>query len=129
MNTLTAVPVGTTNDERTANARGIADAYDEYLAGTPITILIQRRDAMADHLTDADDAVAYVFGYSSAIVAMTRDEEFTTDTQTGTAWSRRQRLSTEEAHRRERQRRLDDMNARSAAWRAQVAAFRAGRAA
>lgn len=66
-------PGGDTSLDRAALAAGIADAYDEHTAGTPLSVLRHRLQMLTEHLDDAPDPyVAYVLGYADAVLTIAR---------------------------------------------------------
>lgn len=74
-----------------AHAAGLADAYDEHTAGTPLAVLAGRLQHMTAHLDRVDDAyTAYVFGYADAVLTIRRHQIATTAAQTQLAYEDRQ---------------------------------------
>jgi hypothetical protein len=86
--TLTPADLGDdTPIDRDARAAGIADAYDEHTAGTPITTLEIRAAHLVDHLHTADDTyTAYVFGYAATALSLRLHQQATATAQTQIAY-------------------------------------------
>ena len=66
-------------------ATGVADAYDEYMAGTDIHTLVRRSHEMLDAPTSSIPAELYLAGYANTIVALLNGHIATITAQTNVA--------------------------------------------
>jgi hypothetical protein len=83
---LIPAPPGDNNPtDLDARAAGIADAYDDHTAGTPLTVMYDRLEWMTSNAKSAA-FTAYVLGYSSAVLSMRLHDKAMTDAQTTIAF-------------------------------------------
>lgn len=87
--TLAPAPLGGDDNpiDQAARAAGTADAYDDHVAGVPLTVLEGRRAELIAHLPEVDDAyTAYVLGYGATVITIRLHQEAVTRAESSIAF-------------------------------------------
>lgn len=72
-----------------ARAAGIADAYDDHRAGTPLSVMNTRLEWLTSNLHN-DTFTSYVLGYASAVISMQLYDQAVAGAQTTIAFEDRE---------------------------------------